>query len=348
VVSYGINANQSSFHAKMPHPLQIAIPIFANLQSLDAIGPGQVFGSANEVLGRRAYRVRLVASAAGSVDTSAGFALLAESLEDVAPRNVDTLIVPGGNDRGIRDALGDQTLRTWLDETAKRARRVCSVCSGAFLLATTGVLRGKRVATHWRATNELEKTFPDLDVDPEAIYIKEGKYWTSAGVTTGIDMALALVEEDFGRDMAMSVARQLVVYMRRPGHQTQFSSTLAAQSSKDNRLANLASWAERNIDKPLDVESLAQRAHMSLRSFHRHCRAELGTSPAKFIEALRLDAARRLLETRSFDLAQVAARAGFSGSNHLIRTFERRFGVTPGVYRELHATAPGDRVHRRR
>lgn len=332
----------------MKYPLQIAIPIFTNLQSLDAIGPGQVFGSANEVLGHRAYRVRLVASTAGAIDTSAGFPLLAESLDDVAPKRVDTLIVPGGNDRGIRDALGDKMLRAWIDDTARRARRVCSVCSGAFLLATTGVLRGKRVATHWRATSELEKSFPDLDVDPEAIYIKQGKYWTSAGVTTGIDMALALVEEDFDRDIAMSVARQLVVYMRRPGHQTQFSSTLAAQSSKDNRLANLASWAERNIDKPLDVETLAQRAHMSLRSFHRHCRAELGMSPAKFIEGLRLDTARRLLETRSFDLAQVAARAGFSGSNHLIRAFERRFGVTPGVYRELHVAPDPYRVIRAR
>jgi transcriptional regulator GlxA family with amidase domain len=322
----------------MPKPLLIAIPIFPRLQSLDAIGPGQVFGSANQMLGREAYRVRIVASAAGAVATTAGFALFADSAKAVAPRSVDTLIVPGGDDQGIRDALADKTLRAWIADTAKHARRACSVCSGAFLFAATGMLAGKRVATHWSATNELQKNFPDLEVDPEAIYINEGKCWTSAGVTTGIDMALALVEEDHGRDVAMAVARQLVVYMRRPGHQTQFSTTLVAQSTKDNRLADLASWAERNIDKPLDVETLAERAHMSLRSFHRHCQAELGVSPAKFVEGLRLDAARRLLETRSFDLAQVAARSGFSGSDHLIRAFERRFGVTPGVYREMHAT----------
>ncbi|MBI1210623.1 MAG: helix-turn-helix domain-containing protein [Alphaproteobacteria bacterium] len=322
----------------MTKPLLVAIPIFPHLQSLDAIGPGQVFGSANQMLGREAYRIRLVATKAGAVATTAGFPLLAERTGAVAPRSVDTLIVPGGDDQGIRDALADKALRKWIAETAKHARRACSVCSGAFLLAATGMLKGKRVATHWSATDDLQRNFPDVDVDPEAIYIHEGKCWTSAGVTTGIDMALALVEEDFGRDLAMAVARQLVVYMRRPGHQTQFSSTLVAQSTKDSRLADLASWAERNIDKRLDVETLAEHAHMSLRSFHRHCHAELGISPAKFVEGLRLDAARRLLETRSFDLAQVAARAGFSGSDHLIRAFERRFGVTPGVYREMHAT----------
>jgi transcriptional regulator GlxA family with amidase domain len=321
----------------MTKPLQIAIPIFPGLQSLDAIGPAQVFGSANQILNREAYRIRLVSATPGAIATSAGFPLLAEGLKAVSPRSIDTLIVPGGDDQGIRGALVDKSLRAWIAEAAKQARRACSVCSGAFLLAATGMLKGKRVATHWSATDDLQKNFPDLDVDREAIYINEGKCWTSAGVTTGIDMALALVEEDFGRDIAMAVARQLVVYMRRPGHQTQFSTTLVAQSTKYNRLADLASWAERNIDKALDVETLAERAHMSLRSFHRHCQTELGVSPAKFVEGLRLDAARRLLETRSFDLAQVAARSGFSGSDHLIRAFERRFGVTPGVYRQMHS-----------
>jgi transcriptional regulator GlxA family with amidase domain len=320
----------------MPKPLVVAIPVYPHLQSLDAVGPGQVFGSANQMLGREAYRVRFVASKSGAVTTSAGFAVAADALSTLTPKSVDTLVVPGGDDEGVRDAFKDKELMAWLTATARSARRACSVCSGAFLFAATGILKDKRVATHWSAINDLQRLYPDLEVDREAIYINEGKCWTSAGVTTGIDMALALVEEDFGRDTAMAVARQLVVYMRRPGHQTQFSTTLAAQSSKDNRLADLASWAERNIDKQLDVETLADRAKMSPRSFHRHCQAALGISPAKFVEGLRLDAARRLLETRSFDLAAVAARSGFSGSDHLIRAFERRFGVTPGVYREMH------------
>ena len=320
----------------MQKPLLVALPIFPRLQSLDAVGPGQVFGSANQMLGREAYRVTFVASKRGAIMTSAGFALNAEAFERVPAKSIDTLIVPGGDDKGVRDALADKPLIAWITASAKQARRACSVCSGAFLLAATGILKDKRVATHWSATSDLARAFPDLAVDPEAIYINEGKCWTSAGVTTGIDMSLALVEQDFGRDIAMAVARQLVVYMRRPGHQTQFSSTLAAQSTTDRRLADLAAWAERNLDKQLDVETLAARASMSPRSFHRHMQAELDVSPAKFVESLRLDAARRLLEARTLDLAQIAVRVGFSGADHLIRAFERRFGVTPGVYREMH------------
>jgi transcriptional regulator GlxA family with amidase domain len=204
------------------------------------------------------------------------------------------------------------------------------------LFAATGELAGKRVATHWSAAQELQRRFPDLEVDAEAIYVNEGKCWTSAGITTGIDMALALLEEDQGRDVATAVARQLVVYMRRPGHQTQFSTTLNAQSVSDDRLADLSAWVEANLQKNLDVETLAERAAMSPRTFHRHVKSELGVSPAKFVESIRLDAARRLLDERTLDLAQVAAHAGFSGPDHLIRAFDRRFGVTPAAYRQIH------------
>jgi transcriptional regulator GlxA family with amidase domain len=317
-------------------PRVIALPLFAGMQSLDAVGPGQVFGTANTMLGSEAYRVTFVASRPGAVQTSAGFALMALGLKAVPPHSVDTLIVPGGDDAGIRGAMANKRLMAWLGEATKRSRRVCSVCTGAFLLAATGKLDGLRVATHWQSTGLLQRTFPELDVDEEAIYVNDGKYWTSAGVTTGIDMSLALLEQDLGRDLAMTVARQLVVYMRRPGHQTQFSSALAAQSTNDDRLADLATWAERNLDKALNVEALAARVHMSPRNFHRHMQAELGVSPAKFVESIRLDAVRRLLEEHRFDLAQIAARAGFSGPDHLIRAFERRFGVTPGKYRQMH------------
>src|SRR5262249_23290709 len=225
----------------------------------------------------------------------------------------------------------------WIGEAAQAARRACSVCSGAFLLARTGILKGKRVATHWSATADLQRLHPDITVDAEAIYVNEGRCWTSAGVATGIDMALALLEQDHGRDAATLVARQLVVYMRRPGHQTQFSSTLNAQSVTDDRLANLAAWIEENLSARLDVETLAARVGMSPRTFHRHVRDELGVSPAKFVEAVRLDAARRLLDAPPLDLARVADRAGFSGPDHLIRAFARRFGVTPAAYRQIHA-----------
>lgn len=320
-------------------PKIVAIPIFPNVQPLDATGPGTVFGTASRLAGKDLYRVRFIANATGPVQTSSGFSLHADDLKTLKPEDVDTLVVAGGDEFGIRGALADKRFMNWITRTATQARRACSVCSGAFLLARTGLLDGKRVATHWEATGELAQSFPQIEVDGEAIYVNEGKCWTSAGVTTGIDMSLALVEADFGRDLAMAVARQLVVYMRRPGHQTQFSAALTAQATKDDRFADLSAWVEANLHKRLDVETLAARVNMSPRSFHRHCQAELGVSPAKFVEAIRLDAVRRLLDARTLDIGQVAGQTGFSGSDHLIRAFERRFGVTPGVYREMHAAA---------
>jgi transcriptional regulator GlxA family with amidase domain len=322
----------------MPKSHLVAIPIFPSLQSLDAVGPAQVFGSANQVLRREVYRIRFVATEPGAVPTSAGFALHAESLRAVSAKSVDTLLCPGGEEEPLRAALRDKPLMRWINDAARTAKRACSVCSGAFLLASTGILRGRNAATHWSSTAELQRRFPDINVDPESIYVADGKCWTSAGVTTGIDMALAIVEEDHGRDVAMAIARRLVVYMRRPGHQTQFSAALNAQDVKDDKLANLASWVEANLTRRLDVDTLAARTAMSPRSFHRHMRDELNMSPAKFVESVRLDAARRWLDEDKLDLAAVAARAGFSGPDHLIRAFSRRFGVTPAAYRQIHVS----------
>jgi transcriptional regulator GlxA family with amidase domain len=323
----------------MPKPQIVAIPLFPGMQSLDAVGPGQVFGSANQALEREAYRVIFVASRPGATPASAGFALHAGNLRSVPPNSVHTLICPGGEDAPIRAALADKALMRWINSAARAATRACSVCSGAFLLAATGLLNGRSAATHWSATADLQRNFPRIAVDGESIYVTDGKFWTSAGVTTGIDMALAMVEQDHGRDIAMAVARRLVVYMRRPGHQTQFSSTLAAQSAQDDKLGALAQWVEANLQQRLDVDALSARAAMSPRSLHRHMQSKLGVSPAKFVESVRLDAARRWLDEAKLDLAQIAAHAGFSGPDHLIRAFARRFGVTPAAYRQIH-TAP--------
>jgi transcriptional regulator GlxA family with amidase domain len=323
----------------MPKPHLVAIPIYPGLQSLDAVGPAQVFGSANQTLRREAYRIKFVAAEPGAIPTSAGFALHAESLRAVPAKSADTLLCPGGEEEPLRAALRDKALMRWINDAARAAKRACSVCSGAFLLASTGILSGRNAATHWGSTAELQQRFPDINVDPESIYVTDGKCWTSAGVTTGIDMALAIVEEDHGRDVAMAIARRLVVYMRRPGHQTQFSTALNAQDVKDDKLADLASWVEENLTKRLDVETLAARVAMSPRSFHRHMQDKLRVSPAKFVEGIRLDAARRWLDEAKLDLAAVAARAGFSGPDHLIRAFSRRFGVTPAAYRQIHVTA---------
>lgn len=317
-------------------PRIVAIPVFPLLQSLDAAGPAQVFGSANQQLGREAYRVKFVATVPGIIPTSAGFAFYADSLKSVPPSSVDTLICPGGEEDGIRPAIADKALMAWIRKAATSARRACSVCSGAFLLASTGLLDGRRAATHWGSTTALQQIFPSISVDAESIFVTDGKFWTSAGVTTGIDMALALVEADHGRDVAMAIAKRLVVYMRRPGHQTQFSTALHAQEAETDRLAELAAWVEDNLTKPLDVETLAARAAMSPRSLHRHMKDELGMSPARFVESVRLDAVRRWLEEQKLGIATAAARAGFSGPDHLIRAFSRRFGVTPAAYRQIH------------
>ncbi len=327
-------SNKSGLEARAPRI--IAIPVFQQLQSLDAVGPAQVFGSANQQLEREAYHVRFIASAPGIITTSAGFALNADSLKSVSPASVDTLICPGGEDAPIREALRDAKLMAWIRATAIAARRACSVCSGAFLLASTGLLEGRRAATHWASTAELQRLYPGISVDPEAIFVTDGKFWTSAGVTTGMDMALALVEADHGRDVAMAIARRLVVYMRRPGHQTQFSTALHMQDAQSDRLASLAAWIEEHLTSTLDVEALAARAAMSPRSLHRHMKEELGVSPAKFVESIRLDAVRRWLEDRNMDITTAASRAGFSGADHLIRAFSRRFGVTPAAYRQIH------------
>ena len=313
----------------MPKPHLVAIPIFPGLQSLDAVGPAQVFGSANQTLQREAYRIKFVATEPGAVPTSAGFALHAESLRAIPAKSIDTLLCPGGEEEPLRAALRDKALMRWINDAARTAKRACSVCSGAFLLASTGILSGRSAATHWSSTAELQQRFPDIKVDPQSIYVTDGKCWTSAGVTTGIDMALALVEEDHGRDVAMAIARRLVVYMRRPGHQTQFSTALNAQDVKDDKLADLASWVEENLTKRLHVETLAARVAMSPRSFHRHMQDELRVSPAKFVEGIRLDAARRWLDDGKLDLGNVAARAGFSGPDHLIRAFSPPFRRYP-------------------
>ncbi|MEQ1752940.1 MAG: helix-turn-helix domain-containing protein [Micropepsaceae bacterium] len=330
------NVRKSGLEARAPR--LVAIPIFPQLQSLDAVGPAQVFGSANQTLGREAYHVSFVASTPGIIPTSAGFAFHADSLRSVPPRSVDTLICPGGEEPSLRAALADKVLMRWIHEAASASRRACSVCSGAFLLARTGILDGRNAATHWGSTAELQRLFPQISVDAESIFVTDGKCWTSAGVTTGIDMALAVVEQDHGRDVAMSIARRLVVYMRRPGHQTQFSSALHAQEAHSDKLSELAAWVEENLTEVLDVETLAAHAAMSPRTLHRHMRDELGVSPAKFVESVRLDAVRRWLGEQKVDVATVAVRAGFSGPDHLIRAFSRRFGVTPAAYRQIHGS----------
>lgn len=320
------------------HPRSVHILAFPNVQVLDVCGPLQVFASANVQARQQGlplpYQVKVVAAQDQAVESSAGLGLLTWPLP-LASEPSDTLIVAGG--RGVQVAASDPELVRWLHERARAARRVASVCSGAFLLAATGLLDGRRVVTHWHSCEALARQYPALRVDPDPIFINDHGYWTSAGVTAGIDLALALVEEDLGHAMALAVARDLVVFLKRPGGQSQFSATLSMQQASaadDGRFSDLHGWIIENLTSDLSVTALATKVGMSERSFVRHYRAQTGITPAKAIEQLRVEAARRLLADSTLPIKRVAARCGFGSEETLRRSFLRGLGVTPMAYRE--------------
>jgi transcriptional regulator GlxA family with amidase domain len=274
------------------------------------------------------YEAKVIAPEA-EVGATAGLVFSASALP--APEQaVDTLVVAGG--QGVRRAAEDPALVDWLRSRAEGARRVASVCTGAFLLGATGMLDGRRVVTHWEHCTELQHRFPFAQVDPDPIFVRDGKVWTSAGVTAGIDLALALVEEDHGRALALAVARQLVVFLKRPGGQAQFSETLALQSA-DDRFAPLHAWIAGHLESPLTLARLASEASMSERSFARRYREATGLTPGRAIERLRVEAARQLLAETSLSSKRIAARCGFGTEETMRRSFLRVQGVGPQSYR---------------
>jgi transcriptional regulator GlxA family with amidase domain len=244
------------------------------------------------------------------------------------------VLVPGGT--GVEQAAGNQALINWITAAHQNSLRTISVCSGTWLLAKAGALEGRQCATHWRTCGALAKQYPNIKVDPDSLYVADGKVISSAGVTSGIDMTLALIEADMGRQIALDVARRLVVHLKRPGSQSQFSWPLKAQTASANdHIGRTVRWILENLDKPLNLDTLAEQAGMSLRSFSRHFKAEIGDTPAKFIEQARLENARTLLdENTTIALPQAAAASGFTSAEHLTRAFERRYGVHPNAYRE--------------
>jgi len=321
----------------MEIPLIVALVAYEGIQLLDVSGPASVFGLANDVLGRAHYRVVLASDGGGLVTTGCGIALATVDVDDVAADRIHTLIVPGAEEGPLRRLAGNARFARWVTDAAQRATRFGSVCTGAFVLAHYGLLRERRVATHWAACHRLAAMAPDARVDADAIYVEDGALWTSAGVTTGIDMCLAMVERDAGADVANTIAQRLVLQSRRAGFQSQFSPALRAQAGAGDapRFASLIAWMADNLAGRLDVPRLAERVAMSERSFHRKFVALTGQTPAAFVEALRLERARQLL-CLGITLKEVAARSGFSGTQQLCRAFERRFGMAPGVFRRMH------------
>lgn len=309
-------------------PRTILIALFEGTLSLDFTGPLEVFASAAKTGAPGAYRVLTATLDGGPVRTSAGFTVTPDCALPDAP-TPHTLIVPGGN--GTRHL--DPGLVAWLREAAPSVERVVSICTGAFALAEAGLLDGVRATTHWTMCASLAKRFPEIDVDPEPIFIRAGKVSTSAGVTTGIDLALALVEEDLGRDAALRIARHLVVFLRRPGNQTQFSAQLAAQTAQRLPLRDVQSWIAEHPDADLSVAALAERANLSPRHFARAFRDEVGMTPGRYVDGIRLESARRLLEDTTASIEEVSRACGYGTPEAMRRAFNRTLGSSPAEYR---------------
>lgn len=308
----------------------VVIVAFDGFQSLDLTGPAEVFAAAG-------WPVRVVTSDGAAVRSSSGLTIVPDGDLASARGRIDVLLVVGGE--GTPGAMADAALQRWLRRAAQRSRRVTSVCSGAFVLAEAGLLDGRRATTHWSVCDVLAERYPEVEVDPEPIYVRDGDVWTSAGVTAGMDLALAIVEEELGRDVALAIARRLVLFLHRPGNQSQFSAPLSVQSADRSALRDAQHHIAEHPGDDLTVDALAARAAMSPRHFARCFREQTGVTPARFVEAARIEAARRRLEESDDSVDAIARACGFGTTETMRRAFLRNVRVGPTEYRRRFATA---------
>jgi len=315
-----------------PHkPCRVVLLAYDEMNLLDLSGPLQALATANRMAGETLYETIVASARGGSIVTGAGLPVSTvgiATLDDVA---IDTLIAAGGCKGEVY--VAEPALVAWIGQRAATVRRLCSVCTGAFMLAAAGQLNGRRVATHWQWAERLQRLHPALQVDADPLFIQDGAVWTSAGVTAGIDLTLALIEADFGHQLAIETARQLVMFIKRSGGQSQFSVPLAAQSRDTGTFADLHAWIAAHLADDLGVERLAQQAKMSPRSFARTYAANVGRTPAKTVEAMRLEAACRALESSDLPLKSIATQVGYGDEQNLRRVFLRQLGVSPTQYR---------------
>ena len=323
--------------------LRVGVLGFEGVMALDVVGPFDAFSSALIETGgesRPGYDVFTIGLTRKPFVSENGIVFKPDKTIRTAPL-LDTLIIPGG--KGLRIPKTQQAVSEWVSKHAEQTRRIATVCTGTYGLAATGLLKGRRVTTHWRHAQHLASCFPELRVDPNALYVKDGKFYTCAGITAGIDLSLALIEEDYGPRVALSVARELVVYLKRPGGQEQFSEPLRFQTRASDRFADLAAWIQGHLQENLSAESLADRAALSPRHFTRRFKDALGTTPAEFVETVRLTEARERLTLPDQTVDSIALSVGFKSTDAFRRAFERRFGLKPTTYRR-HFSSRGNKT----
>ncbi|TDU74570.1 helix-turn-helix domain-containing protein [Streptomyces sp. KS 21] len=325
----------------MSTPHRVVIAVFPDVDLLDVTGPAEVFALASREAGHRLYDVRLAGPDGGHVTTSAGVRLVTDLSFAEVGAAVDTLVVPGAVEPGEDGPVArvDDEVVRWIAATAPHARRVASVCVGAHLLAAAGLLDGRRATTHWSTAAQLAADHPQVEVDPDPIFVRSGRVWTGAGISACMDLTLALVAEDHGEELALVVARQLVMYLKRQGGQSQFSVPLSRPAASRRDIDALRVFITEHLGEDLSAAALAARMSVSERHFARIFRKELGTSPAAYVEAVRVEAARRLLETTDQPLEQVAAAAGLGSVETLHRAFRKQIATTPAAYRRRFRTA---------
>jgi transcriptional regulator GlxA family with amidase domain len=304
--------------------------LYDGVQVLDVAGTAQALTTANEEGAAPEYDLRVCALAAGTVTTASGFSIVAESLPSSA--GLDTVFIPGGP--GVHHLRLRTDAISALSRLCRRARRICAICTGAFVLAETGLLDNRTAVTHWRSCARFAREFPNIDVDPEPLFIRDGQIWTTAGVTAGIDLTLSLIEDDHGAALASRVARRLVVYMKRPGGQRQYSEPMALQEGTAESYKDLLQSIASRPNASWTVDDMAAVAGQTTRSFHRKFVAASGVTPAEAVEKIRCELARTLVQTTQLKLAQIAGKTGFGSESALRRAFQRQFGVSARDLRE--------------
>jgi transcriptional regulator GlxA family with amidase domain len=319
--------------------IEVSVLVYPGFELLDATGPVSVFNTANYILGQRAklpvYGITMVSPTGGLVRSSSGVGVDTRLLSKMPPKDLHTFLVAGAEGGPLTEVLKDPLLLKRAPRWAEKSSRYGSICSGTFVLAALRLIDGRRVASHWSACRPLAAAYPQVRVDEDAIFVEDGNVWTSAGVSTGIDMALAMVANDISAACANDVAKRLVLYVRRPGNQSQFSRLLRAQRTAENPFGDLMNWVQLHLDQKLDVPTLAAQARLSQRTFFRKFTETMGVTPAHLIESLRLDAARVLL-MQGMAIMPTAARVGLPAAR-FARAFERRFGASPRLYRQRHS-----------